>query len=220
MRPERFHRIRSVLDRRQPDLTVLMERVNKEHNLSAIARNCDAVGVLDLHAVVPDRGLRLHRDTSGGTAKWIDLHRHDSIAGALESLKHRGFQVVAAHLDDNAVDFRKVDYTVPTAVLVGAELFGVSDTAAEAADVTAVIPMVGMVRSLNVSVATSLFLFEALRQRQAKGMYDQPRIPQERYREILFRWAYPEHARRYREAGLDAPTLGPEGELPDDLYRG
>jgi len=220
MRPERFRRIRSVLDRRQPDLTVLMERVHKEHNLSAIARNCDAVGVLDLHAVVPDRGLRLHRDTSGGTAKWIDLRRHESIGNAMDSLRSGGFQVVAAHLDEAAVDFRAVDYTVPTAILVGAELFGVSDDAAAAADITAVIPMVGMVRSLNVSVATSLFLFEALRQREAKGMYDEPRLPPERYRETLFRWAYPSHARRYREAGMAAPELGPDGELPGDLYRG
>lgn len=220
MRPERFQRISTVLARRQPDLTVLMERVNKEHNLSAIARNCDAVGVLDLHAVVPDHGLRLHRDTSGGTAKWIDLHRHESIGDALDSLRGQGLQVVAAHLDEAAVDFREVDYTRPTAILVGAELFGVSDEAAAAADVTAVIPMVGMVRSLNVSVATSLFLFEALRQREAKGMYAESRLPPERYRETLFRWAYPDHARRYKEAGLDAPELGPGGELPDDFYRG
>ena len=220
MRPERFHRLRSVLDRRQPDLTVLMERVHKEHNLSAIARNCDAVGVLELHAVVPDRGLRLHRDTSGGTGKWMELHEHDSVVAAMGTLKEREFQVVAAHLDERAVDYREVDYTRPTAFLVGAELFGVSEEAVASADVTATIPMMGMVRSLNVSVATSLFLFEALRQREARGMYDTSRLPPDRYRETLFRWAYPDHARRYREAHRPAPELGPQGELPEDLFRG
>lgn len=220
MTPERFRRLLQVLDRRQPDLTVLMERVHKEHNLSAIARNCDAVGVLEIHAVVPNQGLRLHRDTSGGTGKWMELHQHHCVMEAVGTLKERGFQVVAAHPDSRAVDYREMDYTRPTSILVGAELFGVSDEAVASADVTATIPMMGMVRSLNVSVATSLFLFEALRQREQRGMYAAPRLSPERHRETLFRWAYPDHARRYREAGLPAPELGPDGELPEDLFRG
>ncbi len=214
IRPERFRRIRKVLDRRQPDLTVLMERVNKSHNLSAILRNCDAVGVLEAHAVAPQHGLDLHAETSGGTAKWIRVHRHADGPAAIRSLRSQGFQVVAAHPGPASVDFRRVDFTRPTALLMGAELYGVSDEALELADLAANIPMVGMVRSLNVSVATALLLYEAMRQREAAGMYAPPsRILPERYGDILFEWAYPELAPRFRERGLPYPPLGEEGEL-------
>lgn len=120
MLPQRFHRLRSVLDRRQPDLTVLMDRVHKEHNLSAILRNCDAVGVLSVHAVVPEGGLTLHHDTSGGTAKWIRIRQHPDVDRALDILGREGMQVVAAQPSETALDYREVDYVRPTALLMGA----------------------------------------------------------------------------------------------------
>ena len=195
-----------------------MERVNKSHNFSAILRNCDAVGVLELHAVPPDHGLTLHHETSGGSAKWMEVHEHSDGPAAIHHLQSDGFQVVAAHPAPDAVDFRVVDYTRPTAILMGAELFGVSDEALAVVDRTAVIPMVGMVRSLNVSVATALFLYEAQRQREEAGMYAPPsRMDPERYRRLLFRWAYPDFARRFDERGVPYPELGPEGEIIGDL---
>ncbi len=218
MRPDRFLKLRRVLDRRQPDLTVLMERVNKTHNFSAVLRNCDAAGVLEAHAVPPDRGLDLHSDTSGGTAKWIRVHRHPDGPSAIRFLQGEGFQVVAAHPGPRAVDFRKVDFTRPTALLMGAELYGVSPEALKLCDVTAVIPMMGMVRSLNVSVAAALLLYEAMRQREIRGMYDPPsRLPAERYAETLFEWAHPELASRCRLRGLPYPELGEEGQIVGSL---
>jgi len=213
MLPKRFHRLRAVLQRRQPDLTVLMERVHKEHNLSAILRNCDAVGVLEVHAVASNGGLKLHRNTSGGTAKWIRVHRHLDANEAIRHLQETGHQVVAAHPGPDAVDFREVDYSRPTAILMGTELLGLSEEAQAEADLSASIPMVGMVRSLNVSVATALFLYEAQRQRQLKGMYERSRLDPERFRRILFEWSYPGFARRYRDAGLPYPDLDEDGEI-------
>jgi tRNA (guanosine-2'-O-)-methyltransferase len=217
--PERFHRIRRVLARRQPDLTVVMERVNKEHNFSAILRNCDAVGILEVHTVPPRHGTRLSDQTSAGAAKWIRVERHPTGIDAVRAVRDRGMQVVAAHPDHRAVDYREVDFARPTAILMGAELFGISDEALELADVTAVIPMAGMVRSLNVSVATSLLLYEAYRQREARGMYEggEPRIPEPRYSRILFEWSYPRIARQLAEQGVPYPPLGPDGALPDDI---
>jgi tRNA (guanosine-2'-O-)-methyltransferase len=217
--PERFHRLRRVLARRQPDLTVVMERVNKEHNFSAILRNCDAVGILEVHAVPPDHGLRLSDETSAGSSKWIRVHQHPSGVEAVRQLQGRGMQVVAAHPDRRAVDYREVDFVRPTAILMGAELFGVSEEALELADVTAVIPMVGMVRSLNVSVATSLLLYEAFRQRDARGLYDpdHPRLSTEAFQRTLFEWSYPRFARGFRALGLPYPALGPDGEITGDL---
>lgn len=219
MRPERFRRLREVLDRRQPDLTVLMEQVNKPHNFSAILRNCDAVGVLEAHVVPPRRGLDLSQATSAGTEKWVAVRRHADAAAAADHLHGRGFRIVAAHPADDAVDYREVDLVRPTALLMGAELYGVSDEALAVADVRVVVPMEGMVRSLNVSVATALLLYEARRQREAAGLYAAPRLEPGRYRRLLFEWAYPRLARDLTELGEPYPDLDDEGGIvaPDGI---
>ncbi|KPJ80008.1 MAG: tRNA (guanine-N2)-dimethyltransferase [Gemmatimonas sp. SG8_23] len=216
MTPERFARLRAALARRQPDLTVLMDRVNKSHNFSAILRNCDATGVLRAHVVPPDGGLDLHHGTSAGTKKWVEVRHHPDVTTAVEHLHREGFQVLAAHPSDTSVDFREVDYTRPTAVMMGAELHGVSAEGLALADLHVVIPMMGMVHSLNVSVATSLILYEAMRQRDAAGMYAQNRIPPDDFERRLFEWAYPSIAARRRAEGRSYPALTPEGELVRD----
>ncbi len=213
MNPERFRKLRSVLDRRQPDLTVLMERVHKPHNLSAIVRNADAVGVLEAHAVPLDDVLKLPHDTSAGSAKWVNVRTHASVREAAHHLRGRGFRLLAAHRDAEARDFREVDLTAPVAFLVGAELEGLSSEAIELADEVVSIPMVGMVRSLNVSVAASLLLYEAYRQRERAGFYDSRRLPEEQYRRLLFEWSHPEVAIRLRRAGVEYPDLDEDGEI-------
>jgi len=214
MNPKRFQKLARALSRRQPDLTVLMERVHKSHNLSAIFRNCDAVGVLEAHAIPPEEGLQIHAHTSAGTAKWVRLVRHRSVKAAVEDLKGRGFRVVAAHPGADSVDFREVDFTRPTALMMGAELLGLSDEALGLADLQVSIPMVGMAQSLNVSVATALILFEASRQRTAAHMYDESRLDPEDFERILFEWAYPRIARYCRDRGTPYPSLSQGGDLP------
>lgn len=210
MTPERFARLKQVLALRQPDLTVLMERVNKSHNFSAILRNCDAVGVLEAHVVPPARGVDVHHGTSAGSAKWVDVHTHAEVTAAVQALKARGFRVLAAHPDGDARDYRALDLTVPTAFMMGAELYGISDEGLAVADGRVVVPMAGMVRSLNVSVATALLLFEAKRQRDAAGLYDRLRLEPEEYRRRLFEWAHPQVAQRCRAAGLPYPAMDEE----------
>ena len=218
MRPKRFARIREVLERRQPDLTVLMERVSKSHNFSAVLRTCDAVGVLEVHVVPPTRGFALHHDTSAGTGKWMVVRRHTDGAAAARALKEAGFRIVAADPGGASADFREIDYTLPTAVLLGAELFGVSPGALEQADVRIRIPMVGMARSLNVSVAAALVLYEAQRQREEAGLYGRSRLEAARQASILFEWTHPKLARALRETGQAYPELDESGEVrPGDL---
>lgn len=213
MRPERFRRLREVLARRQPDLTVLMDRVHKAHNLSAILRNCDAVGVLEAHAVAAEPGLEVHHATSAGTKKWVSVRRHANVEAAIAHLRGGGFHVLAAHPSRGALDYREADYTRPVAITLGAELEGVSAQALELADAHVVIPMVGMVHSLNVSVASALLLFEAHRQRAAAGMYAESRIDPGAFEMRLFEWAYPSLARSRREQGLPYPRLDSDGQL-------
>ena len=202
-----------MLLRRQLDLTVLLDGVNKSHNFSALLRNCDAVGVLAVHVVPPAHGLGLHHGTSAGTKKWVNVHRHDGAASAISHLHERGFTVIAAHPSPDARDYRDIDYTRPVAITMGAELDGVSEAGLRLADQHVVVPMLGMVHSLNVSVATSILLFEALRQRQEAGMYDESQMPKEDFDRTLFEWAYPSIADKRRRAGRPYPALSSDGEL-------
>jgi tRNA (guanosine-2'-O-)-methyltransferase len=213
MRPERFRRLREVLARRQPDLTVLMDRVHKAHNFSAILRNCDAAGVLEAHVVAAESGLETHHATSAGTKKWVHVRRHTTVEAAIDQLRELGFSVLAAHPSETAIDYREVDYTRPVAITLGAELSGVSEGALELADEHVVIPMAGMVHSLNVSVASSLLLYEAYRQRSRVGMYAESRLDPDTFDARLFEWAYPTLARSRRERGLPYPPLDEDGQL-------
>ncbi|MDX1459000.1 MAG: tRNA (guanosine(18)-2'-O)-methyltransferase TrmH, partial [Marinobacter sp.] len=167
MTPERLARIKQILDSRQPDLTVLTDQVHKPRNLSAIIRSCDAFGLADMHAVWPKEGYRAFRKTAGGSFNWVTTHTHPTMADAVTTLRDRGHKLYAAQLSDRAVDYREVDYTVPCAVIMGNEVDGVSADAAELADEHIVIPMMGMVESLNVSAACAIILSEAQRQRKA-----------------------------------------------------
>ncbi|MFW5927405.1 MAG: tRNA (guanosine(18)-2'-O)-methyltransferase TrmH, partial [Wenzhouxiangella sp.] len=196
MTPERKARIEAVASRRQGDLTVFLERVHKAHNVAAILRTCDAVGVMEAHAVPPTGGIPPLNHTAQGAQRWVRLNRHHDAAEGLRMLGERGFRRYAAHFSDRAVDFRQPDYTRPTAIVLGTEKFGVSDEALAECDGEIVIPMVGMTRSLNVSVATALILYEAQRQRQAAGLYEPHSLDEEPHGSLARQWVERELARR------------------------
>ncbi len=188
---QREARIDQVLARRQPDLTVVLEDVHDPHNAAAVLRSCDATGVLEIHAIhehepVPKK--RLSRATSSSAAKWVPVIRHDDIAGCYAFLRDRGLQIVATALTDESVDLYDVDFTRPTAVVMGNEHRGLTAGAIAAADVTVRIPMSGMVESLNISVATAVTLFEAFRQRRVAGFYDESRLDPERRAGLRTEW--------------------------------
>lgn len=218
MTPERFAKIRSRLRRRQPDLTVLAENVHKSHNIAAILRTADAVGIFRVHAVSETGEMQNHHMVSGGTIKWVPVELHGSTAAAVGRLRDAGHTIIAAHPAGDARDYRRIDYTRRTAILLGAELDGVSETAQELADAFVSVPMEGMVASLNVSVAAALILYEARRQREAAGMYDECRLDEDTFTTTLFEWAYPDLARRCRERGLPYPPLSADGDLAENPF--
>ena len=196
MTPERKQRIIDTAVRRQPDLTVFMERVHKPHNLAAVLRTCDAVGVMHAHAVPGEHGLPALNNTAQGAQRWVGLSRHADTVSGLSVLRDQGFACVAAHFSDRAVDFREIDYTQPTALVLGTEKFGISDEAATHCDQHVVIPMHGMTRSLNVSVACALILYEAERQRRLAGRYNGHDPEQEPWRALIDQWIERDLARR------------------------
>ena len=209
-----------VLARRQPDLTVLAERLHKPRNFSAIVRSCDAVGVNEVHAVPGEDGMRVHWNTSQGAEKWMNVRAHESVPAACAYLRQKGFQLVAAHLSEQAIDYRDIDYIRPTALVVGTELFGVSDEALAESDCQVMIPMKGMTQSLNVSVACAIVMYEALRQREEKGLYDSTRLDGETLRVQRFEWLHPVVARFCRERGLEYPEIDEDGNVTGSFPRG
>jgi tRNA (guanosine-2'-O-)-methyltransferase len=216
MTPERLDRINTMLDTRQPDLTVCMEGVHKTHNLAAVVRTCDAVGVSDVHAIWKSEEAEVRGGSAAGSQNWIDVHSHHNTADAIAVLKAQGMQVLVTNLSDNAVDFREIDYTKPTAIILGQEKFGASKEALALADQDIVIPMVGMVQSLNVSVACSVVLYEAQRQRNAAGMYNTPSLSEERRQRTLFEGGHPIFAEACQRKGLPYPKIDAEGQIVAD----
>jgi tRNA (guanosine-2'-O-)-methyltransferase len=218
MTPDRYQRIHSVLATRQPDLTVCMEEVHKPNNVSAIIRTADAVGVHKVHAVWPKENMRVLSHTSAGARNWVELDTHDNMVDAITQLKAQGMQVLATNLSDTAIDFRDVDYTKPTAIILGGEKNGITAEALAMADQDIIIPMVGMVQSLNVSVASALILYEAQRQRQNAGMYEREKtlLPDDVVHRILFERGHPVLAKVARRKGLPYPPLDNEGQIVAD----
>ncbi len=213
MTPARFKKIKQILRARQTDLTVVMDWVHKPHNFNAIIRSCDAVGVLEAHYIPVEDGYRPLTNTAKGSQKYVTAHKHDDFIAVASHLKKQGHQLLVAHLSDQAVDYRAIDYTQPTAIVMGAELDGVSQATADAVDQHIIIPMLGMVESLNVSVACALILYEAQRQRESAGMYENCSLDKKTYDQILFEWCWPKIADLCKKTGKPYPLLDEHGEF-------
>lgn len=215
MTPERYNRITQVLNRRQPDLTVITDEVHKPPNIAAIVRSCDAVGIDQIHCVMPRKGYQIYGKAFMSADKWVEMLHHESVEQPISELQSNGYQIVAADLTPNTVDYREIDYTRPTAILMGAEVDGVSTTASQSVDYHIRLPMVGMVESYNVSVASSLILNEAQRQREAAGLYETCRLSDEIYKARFFNWAHPVLAEFCDEKSIPYPEVREDGEVLD-----
>ena len=214
MTPERYRRLIEVLNLRQPDLTVIADEVHKGRNLSAIVRTCDSVGIDTIHMVAPKKGYRGYQGTASGSHKWVHVETHTNLSNALKVTKQAGMQVVAAAISRGAINFVNIDYTRPTALLLGSEKAGVSEEALRQADHHVIVPMVGMVESLNVSVAAAIILQEAQRQRQEAGMYGTNCLNQEVKQTRFFRWAHPKVAEFCDAKNIPYPEVSTDdGEI-------
>jgi tRNA (guanosine-2'-O-)-methyltransferase len=187
----RMARVEHVLRRRQPDLAVVLENVHDPHNVSAVLRSCDAVGVLRVHLVytyeTPPVGS-FARTTSASAAKWIEWTRHESVACCYDTLREQGFTILGTTLAETSHDLFAVDFCRPTAVVFGNEMRGLSEEAVRLADGTLSIPMMGMVQSLNISVACAVVLYEALRQRRLAGHYDDAKLAGDALESLIGEW--------------------------------
>jgi len=190
MTPERRARLESVLAKRQPNLTVVMENVMDPHNVSAVMRSCDAVGIQDIYVIsnkVP-RPKKWGAKSSSSAAKWLTVHQFDNAAECVAALRKNYHKILTTHLSSEAVSLYSIDFTDSIALVFGNEHEGVSEEMRALADGNFLIPQVGIIQSLNISVACAVSIYEAFRQKIAAGHYNQPSFPQERSNALMQQW--------------------------------
>lgn len=185
----RMERLTSTATRRLPDLTVVLENIHDSHNVSAVMRTCDAVGVLQTELLYTiEKFPRIGKKSSSSANKWVKRRRHTSVKECYARLREEGFAIYATRLDPGAQMLYDLDLTGKTAFVLGNEHRGVSDEAAAGADALVLIPMRGMIESLNVSVAAGVCLYEALRQRRLQGALAPPVLSPGAIASLLEEW--------------------------------
>jgi len=213
--PRRFERIKNVLGCRMKNLTVLVEDVNKPHNLSAILRTCDAAGVFEANFISKTNAVKTFNSTAQGSQKWVKLNNHENTFTAISDLKNKGIKLYGTTLNSKSVDYRNFDYSQNTCFVLGAEKWGLSNELISIVDRSIFIPMKGMVQSLKFLVAASILLFESVRQRKNKGILpaNGEVLNIDGYQKTLFEWCYPELAAVYKKSAKEYPKLNEQGEL-------
>ena len=171
----RLQKFAQVASNRQ-HMTVILENVHDRHNIGAVMRTCDSVGIQELYVLYTEKRLQEKhlqdvKSTSTGVRKWLHVHFHTDIADCFKAVKEKYDTVLATHLDEESKSLHDLDLTGKVALLFGNEHDGISKEAISHADGNFVIPQYGMVGSLNISVACAVSLYEASRQRAAAGLY-------------------------------------------------
>ncbi len=192
MTAQRLEKLSSVLNKRQQDITIVLENVFDPHNISAVMRTCDAVGVQEIYILntkIPPH-KKWGQKSSSSAAKWLTIHQYENEAECFSSLRNRYSLILTTHLSSDAVGLHLVDLTKSIALVFGNEHSGVSDGIREMADGNFMIPQVGIIQSLNISVACAVTLYEAFRQKNLAGHYGQRRLDDGRYNELLDEWSF------------------------------
>lgn len=190
MTPERREKLLMVLSKRQPDLTVVLENVFDPHNISAVMRTCDAVGIQEvfiLNTKIP-RHKKWGAKSSSSAAKWLTVHQFENAGECFSSLRKRYSKILTTHLSSDALGLHEINMTEPIALVFGNEHSGVSDDIRALADGNFIIPQVGIIQSLNISVACAVTLYEAFRQKNLAGHYNRDNMDHVMKQELLKEW--------------------------------
>ena len=192
MTPERTERLNYVLSKRQPGLTIVLENVSDPHNISAVMRTCDAVGVQDIYILNTKIGLHemWSAKASSSAAKWLTVHQFTNAADCFAALRKNFTKIYTTHLSTDSVDMYELNFTQSIALVFGNEHSGVSDEIIALADGNFIIPQVGIIKSLNISVACAVTLYEAYRQKEIAGHYDNIKLTGEVYSSLKTQWGF------------------------------
>src|SRR5580692_6426036 len=186
MTPEREERILQVLEKRQDDITIVLENVFDPHNISAVMRTCDAIGVQDIYIL--NTRIPAHKKwgakSSSSASEWLSIHQYTNVQQCLADLRRKYDRIFTTHLSSDAVSLYDMDLTGRVALVFGNEHAGVSEEIRALCDGNFIIPQVGIIKSLNISVACAVSLYEAYRQKSAAGQYDRPGLGPDRYERL------------------------------------
>lgn len=190
MTPARYERLTSVLNKRQPDLTVVLENVFDPHNVSAVMRTCDAIGIQDVYILndrIPPPKKWGYKSSSTAT-EWLTIHQFTDAESCFKEVRSKYEKIYTSHLTDTSDELYSMDLTDSLALVFGNETSGVSDHIRKYSDGDFIIPQVGIIKSLNISVACAVTLYEAFRQKSAKGHFDAPRLSEDYRQTLEERW--------------------------------
>ncbi len=186
---KRFKKIERVATSRQFSLRVVLENIHDPHNVSAILRSCDAVGIPQVDLLYTIENFpKISKVSSASSKKWVEQRKFNNTEDCLNTLKKEGFKIYGTILSEGAEDIYNLDFTEKIAIVMGNEHRGISDEMIKGVDKHIYIPMRGMIQSLNVSVATAVTLYEAQRQRAEKGMYDKSELSDEDLNKLIDEW--------------------------------
>lgn len=186
---QRLHKISQVAAARQFSARVVMENIHDPHNVSAIFRTCDAVGVPKISLLYTFESFpRISKTSSSSANKWLEVEKYNDTKICYKELREQGFKILASMVNKNAINLYEIDLTEKIAFVFGNEKRGVSPDAEKYADETFYIPMYGMIESLNVSVAAAVTLYEMQRQRVIKKMYEKSKLSQIELDNLIDSW--------------------------------
>lgn len=191
MTPKRAKKLEEVISKRQYGLTVVMENVHDPHNIYAVMRTCDAVGIQDIYVLnteLPKDGYFGIKSSSSAN-KWLTIHSFSNVRDCFAELRTKYQAIYTTYLGESSKSVYDIDFTNNIALVFGNEHNGVSKEARDLADGNFIIPQVGMIPSLNISVACAVAIYEAFRQRNAAGFYDQNARPHPDAEQIKSLWA-------------------------------
>lgn len=194
MTPERTEKLLRVLKQRQANLTVVMENVKDPHNISAVLRTCDAVGIQDVYILTTkeSRHKRWGHRSSSSALKWLTIHEYDNLEACVSALRKKFKKILTTHLSSDAVSLYDIDFTDSVALVFGNEHDGVTEEFRALADGNFIIPQVGIIQSLNISVACAVSIYEAMRQKKVAGHYDHASLPKVQMDSLLTQWGVEE----------------------------
>jgi tRNA (guanosine-2'-O-)-methyltransferase len=193
MTPERLHKLTEVLKKRQIDITIVLENVFDPHNISAVMRTCDAVGIQEIHILntrIP-RHKKWGARSSSSAAKWLTIHQYEEVDACFSKLRKDYGRILTTHLASDAVPLHALDLTQSVALVFGNEHSGVSDEIRSLADGNFMIPQVGIIQSLNISVACAVTLYEAFRQKELAGHYQRLDLDHPAKKQVRADWELP-----------------------------
>jgi tRNA (guanosine-2'-O-)-methyltransferase len=194
MTPERQERLLNVLNKRQANITVLLENVFDPHNISAVMRTCDAVGIQEIYVLntkIP-RHKKWGAKSSSSAAKWLTIHQFTDTEECIIALRKKYNIILTTHLSSDAKSLYSIDFKDNVALVFGNEHDGVSEEIRNLADGNFIIPQVGIIKSLNISVACAVTLYEAFRQKKIAGHYEKRSLPDGHFNTLLSEWGFTE----------------------------